>query len=75
MDLAQLRAGQSATVVEIRGGMRLMEKLASLGIMTGTKIKKISSQFMNGPITIQSGNTQVALGYGMAKRIIVEPEE
>ncbi len=74
MDLTQLKAGQTGTLVEIRGGMGLVEKLAAMGITIGTKIKKVSAQVMNGPITIQSGNTQVAVGFGMAKKMIVEVE-
>ena len=72
IDLTQLRPGEEGTVMDIQGGMGLMRKLASLGIRPGVKVRKVSSQFMRGPVTIRIGNTQVAIGFGMARRIIVE---
>jgi len=30
---------------------------------------------MRGPVTIKIGNAQVAIGFGMANKIIVEPIE
>ena len=36
------------------------------------RIAKISSMMMRGPVTIQVDRAQVAIGFGMARRIIVE---
>ena len=72
--LTQMRAGQSGTVVEIHGRHRFADRLSALGIRPGKRITKVSSTIMRGPITVQSGNSQVAIGFGMAKRIIVEPD-
>ena len=72
MDLTQMAPGEKGEVIEIQGGFGLVNRLENLGIMIGVKIKKISSQFMRGPVTVQIGNTQVAIGYGMAKKIIVK---
>ncbi|NIN36743.1 MAG: hypothetical protein GTO60_17285, partial [Gammaproteobacteria bacterium] len=41
----------------------------------GLRVTKVSSMFMRGPVTVQLGNSQVAIGFGMANRIIIEPEE
>ena len=71
-DLAQINQGEIVTVINIQGGYGLIKKLETLGIRPGVRITKISAQFMNGPITIQVGNSQVALGFGMAKKIVVE---
>jgi len=46
--------------------------MSSLGLRTNAVIKKISSQLFHGPVTIQVGNSQIALGHGMARRIMVE---
>ena len=72
IDLTQMRRGERGRVVDIQGGWGLLRKLEALGIKTGTEIVKVSSQLMRGPITIRVGNTQVAIGFGMARRIIVE---
>ncbi|MBA7679006.1 hypothetical protein ES703_87287 [subsurface metagenome] len=73
--LAQMQTGQSGTVVQIQGGHGLINRLNSLGIRPGKRIIKISSMVMRGPVTIQVDRAQVAIGFGMARRIIVELDE
>lgn len=70
--LSRMRAGQSAIVAQIHGGHGLMSRLGSLGIRPGQRITKVSSMLMRGPVTVQIGNAQVAIGFGMANRIMVE---
>ncbi len=70
--LRQMQSGQSGKVVQIQGGFGLVNRLSALGIRPGKRITKVSSMLMRGPVTIKSGNTQVALGFGMANKIIVE---
>ena len=36
------------------------------------RIKKVSGHFMRGPVTARVGNTEVAIGHGMARRVMVE---
>lgn len=50
----------------------MVNRLSALGIRPGKRITKVSSMLMRGPVTIQSGQTQLAVGFGMAGRIIVE---
>jgi ferrous iron transport protein A len=73
MTLAQMRTGQSGRVVQIEGGHGLVNRLSALGIRPGKKITKISSMFMRGPITVRVDRMHVAIGIGMAKKIIIEP--
>lgn len=70
--LRQMRAGQSGIVFQIQGGHGLINRLSALGIRPGQRITKVGSTFMRGPVTIRVGNAQVALGFGMANKIIVE---
>lgn len=74
LDLTQLKAGKEARIIEISGGQRMLHRVESLGIRDGAKIKKVSSQMMRGPITVQIGNTRVAIGFGMAQKIFVSIE-
>jgi len=71
--LSRLEAGQSGRVVGIQGGRGVVNRLNALNIRQGKRITKLNSVFMRGPVTIEVGNARVAIGYGMAKRIIVEP--
>jgi ferrous iron transport protein A len=73
MPLTELDGGKEGRVVEISGGRAIRQKLDALGIRTGMKIKKINSQILRGPVLVQSGNTKIAIGCGMAGRIIIEP--
>ncbi|HDS09813.1 MAG TPA: ferrous iron transport protein A [Firmicutes bacterium] len=70
--LTLICSGVPVRIVDIVGGFTLEKKLESLGIRKGVLITKLTSQFGRGPITISIGKTQVALGYGMADKIIVE---
>ena len=72
IDLTRMRQGERGKIVDIQGGWGLLRKMEILGIKQGTEIVKVSSQLMRGPITIRVGNTQVAIGFGMARRVIVE---
>jgi ferrous iron transport protein A len=72
VSLAQMRAGQSGTVFSIDGGYGMVSRLNTLGIIPGKKITKISSMLMRGPVTIEVDRTKVALGFGMAKRILIQ---
>ena len=71
--LAQMKIGRSGTVVQIQGGYGMVNRLSALGVRPGRRITKVCSMFMRGPITIQVDRAQVAIGLGMAKKIIVEP--
>jgi len=73
--LRQMRPGQSGKVIEIQGGHGLVNRLSALGVRPGKKITKVSSMLMRGPVTIQSGSTRVAVGFGMAGKIMVELDE
>ena len=72
--LGGMRNGQSGTVVEIKGGSLMLNRLSNLGIRPGQRITKVSAMFMRGPVTIQLGGSQVAIGHGMARKIIVKPD-
>lgn len=72
VSLARMQSGQSGIVVNIEGGHGIINRLNTLGIMPGKKITKISSVFMRGPVTIEVDRAKVALGFGMAKRIMVQ---
>lgn len=67
-----MRTGQSGIVLQIQGGHGLINRLSALGIRPGQRITKVGSTFMRGPVTIKVGNAQVAIGFGMANKIIVE---
>ena len=71
--LTRLPAGTRVFVVSVAGGHGLRHRLALLGIRSGTEIRKFSSLLLRGPVIVEVGGRQVAIGFGMANRIAVRP--
>jgi ferrous iron transport protein A len=74
LTLAEMRTGQTGTVIGVLGGPGLVRRLDALGIRTGKKVTKISSTLFRGPITLGVDSARVAVGFGMARKIIVEAD-
>lgn len=72
--LAQMGTGQSGTVVEVAGGRGLAGRLEALGVRPGKRITKVSSEIMRGPVVVQVDRTEIAIGFGMARHIVVWPD-
>jgi ferrous iron transport protein A len=70
--LNRMQAGQTGTVISLRGGYGFRKRLEALGIRPGMQITKVSGQIMHGPIVVRVGMTQVAVGFGMARHILVK---
>jgi len=70
--LGQMEAGQAGTIIKILGGRGLNQRLEALGIRPGKKVTKISTMLFHGPVTLRTDHTQVAVGFGMANKILVE---
>ncbi|MFQ5905090.1 MAG: ferrous iron transport protein A [bacterium] len=75
MSVVQLESGQTGVVISIKGGRGLLARLEALGIRVGVRVRKMTGQLLKGPVTVQVGGTQLAIGFGMAARIIVEVDE
>ena len=75
LPLAEMRTGQTGTVVGVMGGHGLIRRLDALGIRPGRKVTKLSSTLFSGPVILRVNNTQVAVGFGMARKIIVEVDK
>jgi len=75
LTLAEMKTGQTGTVVEVLGGHGLIGRLDALGIRPGRKVTKLSSTLFRGPVMVRVNSTQVAVGFGMARRIMVEADK
>ena len=74
LTLNQLGAGQTGAVVQILGGRGLMARLNAMGIRPGKKVTKVSSMLFKGPVTLRLDGAQIAIGIGMANKVVVEVE-
>ena len=73
--LKDLKSDEGGRIAQIDGGHGVVNRLAALGIRPGRRIMKLNSGFMSGPVTIQIDRAQVAIGFGLAKRILIEVED
>ncbi len=72
--VVKLKTKQKGKVVEVSGGPGLQNRLLSMGIYPGREITMLSDSVFKGPMAIKVGRAVIALGYGMAQKIIVETE-
>ena len=72
VSLAEMAPGQTGMVVSLEGGHGMMRRLAAMGLHRGAAVTKTSTQPFRGPIGVQVGNTEVAMGFGLARRVMVE---
>lgn len=70
--LAQLKPGQNGIVREIAGGENASRRLSALGIRPGKRLIKVSAMLMGGPVVVSIDRRQLALGHGMARKILVD---
>jgi ferrous iron transport protein A len=73
--LNRMKAGEEGVIVELQGGHVFFQRLEAMGIHPGKHIKLISKQPLRGPVAIQAGHSRIALGHGMAQKIVVECSE
>ena len=70
--LLDLSTNKKAKITSIDGGHGFQRKLQTLGIREGQEINVVSKQPFRGPITIKVCGSQMTLGRGLARRILVE---
>ena len=72
VSLAKLDTNQSGKVVEFTAGPGLVRRLEEMGIRVGKQVTKIGGMPLRGPVVVQAGGTRIALGHGMAMKVMVE---
>jgi ferrous iron transport protein A len=72
MDLSEIGCGKWVRVTRFMGGGGLTIKLHCLGIMPGDIARVIRMAPFGGPVLIEIGGREIALGRGIAKKIEVE---
>jgi len=75
LTLADMRTGQTGTVVEILGGHGFVRRLDGLGVRPGRKVTKLSATLFRGPVILRVDNARVAVGFGMARKILIQVDK
>ncbi len=71
LTIVDMEPTQSGVIVEIHGGQKISSRLSTLGLVVGANIKKISRHILQGPVVVETGRTQIAIGSGMAQKVLV----
>ncbi len=71
MTLSRIDQGEEVILIDIDGGRGLRSKLYSMGLVPGITLK-ILNRNGSGPVMIAVKDSRLAIGRGMAEKIIVE---
>jgi len=72
INLLALPINKPGTVYEVNAGHGLKRRLISLGLRKGTLVQKLSNS--GGPVLLDLKGLKIAIGRGVANKIIVEYE-
>ncbi len=71
--LLALKNGHSGRIASIEGGKQMVRRMLSLGLRVGTVVNMLNHRGKS--VVIQNAGTRVALGPGIAEKLLVEPLE
>lgn len=72
MPLAMVSPGQEVRLIAIQSGQRMRKRLADLGLNLGMTVRVLQHDGQ-GPIILAVKDSRLALGRGVAHKILVEP--
>ncbi|MFA5089760.1 MAG: FeoA family protein [Candidatus Omnitrophota bacterium] len=74
ISLVQIKANRKGRVTEVLGGLNLQNRLMSMGVFKGKEVTKLSHVGLRGPVVIKAGRSILALGHGVAAKVIINLE-
>ncbi len=76
-NLCQLIVGEEAIIVSIEGGHGFRNRILSMGLHPGDKVKVVRTSPFRGPLLVENLDQGfcLALGRGMAAKVLVKPAE
>jgi ferrous iron transport protein A len=72
VSLTDLGKGDKCTVIVALGGHRMVRRLAEMGLTPGTEITIVRIAPLHGPVEIFVRGVSLALGRGIASRVLVK---
>jgi len=71
--LLSLKKGHCGRIAAIDGGKIMVRRMLSLGLRVGTVVNMLNHRGKS--VVIQNAGTRVALGPGIAEKLLIEPLE
>ena len=75
MTLDQLGFGRAARIVAVDGGHGLRRHLQQMGFHPGDAVSVSSRGAFRGPLLVSIHGSQIAIGRGIARKIVIKPVE
>jgi len=72
--LSVLPDGAAAMLVMIQGGPGLRSRLTAMGLRAGAAIRVVHNGG-RGPFVVAAGESRIVLGRGMARKVLVVPQD
>jgi Fe2+ transport system protein FeoA len=70
LPLSELKKGDRAVIKALVGGMHFQTRLIGMGMNIGSELE-VTGSVAKGQVIIKIRETRIALGHGMAEKIIV----
>ena len=70
--LVECRRGDRVRIVSIGAGRGALLNLMNLGLDVGHRVELLQRSPLHGPLLVSHDGTEVAIGYGLAEKILVE---
>lgn len=73
LSLADMKEGETGIMVHTNGGLGAMHRLAEMGLTPGSEVKLLRKSSFHGPVEVEVRGVTLALGYGLALKVCVQP--
>ncbi len=73
ISLISLSEGKKGVIAYAHGGFGLIRRLAEMGLTPGVEVKILRKCPFRGPLEIEVRGVALALGYGVASKVLVRP--
>jgi len=70
--LTECKRGDRVRIKAIDAGRGATLNLMNLGLDLGHEVELLQRSPLRGPLLVMHGDTEIAIGYGMAQKIVVE---
>jgi len=71
--LTTLCEGESGVIAHTAGGFGVIRRLAEMGLTPGVEVRLLRKCPFRGPLEIEVRGVALALGYGVASKVLVKP--
>jgi ferrous iron transport protein A len=74
MTLDMIDMGREVEIRDLNGGHESTRKLLSMGLYPGERVMVVRNSSLGGPILVEVCGNRVAIGRGIASKVVVEDE-